>query len=238
MSRTRTLAPPKRRAPVASTDPNLIPVGRLTKVPGRYIFVHYEGAWEYSPQHGWIPRLSKLLAKPGCNGVSVDKAGRVSLQGAINGATAKGGTIIYDHDKRLLRQGEDPDDADFYLYGRFYDCTNGAQWWVEPGEVPSVTPAGKVLWNREQHVQIFAAFRAHIRDAGIVEPMHHLTLVEHLQVQQNRVNSLRERSGLNPHLQVKLKEAIALLEAMSTVDKAAEAKTARPVKAKRRRADA
>ena len=238
MKKTHTLSTASlRRAPVASIDPDLLPLRPRTNVPCQFIFVHYESAWEYDAEHGWIPRLSKLLAKPGVNGVGKDG----NLQPAINGATAKGGTIIRDDDRRLLRDGEDVDSAVFYGYGRYYRTVNrngsqGPHWYAEPGAVPSVTPSGRILWNHDEQSRIFAAFRAHIRDTGIIQPMHPLTLAEHLDAQGAKVERLKATVAMNPHLAGKLTEATELLDAMQPTEQEVEAdtKAARKVTRSRR----
>ena len=233
-----TLRAPKRQAPTETRDPNLMPVNERTKVGKRFIYVHYESAWNFHMDHGWLPKLSKLLAVPGVNGVGDDG----NLQRAINGAAAKGGTVIHPNDKRLLVDGEDPEESEFYQYGRYFECVNGLKWWVEPGSTPTVTPTGKVFWDTERSIPIFDLFRKHIRDSGIIEPIHPLMIVEKVAAQQARVESLQNRAALNPHLQSALNQAVALLEAMRRpADDAAtkaDRKAARRVGRAKRAADA
>ena len=241
MNKPHTITSSLRRNPVSSRDPNILPLKAKTKVPSQYIFVHYESAWEYDAEHGWIPRLSKLLGKPGVNGVGKDG----NLQPAINGATAKGGTIIRDDDRRLLRDGEDDEFALFYGYGRYYETAGrngspGPHWYVEPGAQPSVTPSGRILWNDDEQARVMASFRAHIRDTGIVQPIHHLTLAEYIDAQRAKVERLKSTVAMNPHLSSKLTEATAQLQAMqpSDTDVEADTKAARKVtRSRRSRAD-
>ena len=207
---SHTLRAPKRQTPTETRDPDLLPVGPRTKVGRRFIYVHYESDWNFHRELGWLPKLSKLIAVPGANGVGDDG----SLQRAINGATAKGGTVIRPEDRRLLRDGEDPEEAEFYQYGRYYSTTTGARWWVEPGAEPTVTPAGRIIWNSDEAVQVLARFRQHIRDVGIVEPIHPLVIAEKVDNQRRKVEDLERRAALNPHLAAKLKAATELLEAM------------------------
>jgi len=205
-----TLRAPKRQTPTETRDPDLLPVDQRTKIGQRFIYVHYESAWNYHAEHGWLPKLSKLIAVPGVNGVGDDG----SLNRVINGATAKGGTVIRPEDKRLLQSGEDPEEAEFYQYGRYYSTTSGERWWIEPGAEPTVTPAGRIIWNTDESVIVFARFCKHLRDAGIVEPIHPLVIAEKTANQQARVEDLQRRAAINPHLATKLAEALAVLEAM------------------------
>lgn len=205
-----TLRAPKRQTPTETRDPDLLPVGPRTKVGKRFIYVHYESAWNFHAEHGWLPKLSKLIAVPGVNGVGEDG----SLSRVINGATAKGGTVIRPEDKRLLVDGEDPEDAAFYQYGRYYSTTTGERWWIEPGSEPTVTPSGRIIWNTDESVKVYASFRKHLRDVGIVEPIHPLVIAEKVSSQQARVEDLQRRASMNPHLSSKLVEAVELLTAM------------------------
>jgi len=238
MKKSHTLsAASLRRAPVASRDPEILPLRPQSRPACQFIFVHYESAWEFDEEYGWIPRLAKLLGKPGVNGVGKDG----NLQPAINGATAKGGTIIRDDDRRLLRDGEEVGNALFYGYGRYYQTTNGngssgPHWYVEPGQVPTVTPMNKIRWNKRESARVFAAFRAHLRDVGMVQPMHPLTLMEYVDAQNATIERLRATVALNPHLATKLDKAIAMLDAMQA-EPEPEPEPARKVTRKRSRAD-
>ena len=207
-----TLRAPKRQTPTESRDPDLLPVGPRTKVGQRFIYVHYESSWNFDERYGWLPKLSRLIAVPGVNGVGDDG----NLQRAINGATAKGGTVIYPNDVRLMQAGEDAETAEFYQYGRYYSTTTGERWWVEPGQEPTVTPAGRILWNSDEAVEVLLRMRKHIRDVGIVDPIHPLVIAEKVSNQQQRVEQLQRSAALNPHLQGKLEAAIVRLTAMQT----------------------
>ncbi len=210
MKTTRTLKGPKRQAPVTGYDPNLLPVNSRVRPDPPFVYVHYSGAWEFNSVQGWIPELSTLVAMPGVNGVDE----RLDLRRAIQGAVSKGGVYINPKDRRLLLDGEDEEDALYYDYARFYDCTDGRKWWVTVGQEPTVTRSGKILWNADDAAEVFAAFRAHLRDSGIVEPMHELVLLEKLDSQRARIDNLRGRAGVNPHLTVKLEQAEQQLAAM------------------------
>jgi glycerol-3-phosphate dehydrogenase len=207
---TRTLTAPKRRSPVVSADPDLLPADARTRPGAAYVFIHYDNAWRYDETHGWIPQLSKLTAKPGVNGT--DR--RMDLSKAIQGAVSKGGTYINPKDKRLLLDGEDEADALFFDYARFYECTDGRKWWVEPGMNPTVTRSGRIIWDDDENSAAMARFSAHLRDAGIVEPMHELTYRDKMDGARYRVDNLRSRVSMNPHLAADLAAAEQRLAAM------------------------
>ena len=232
MKTTRTLKGPKRQAPVSGFDPNLLPVRGQRPAPP-FVYVHYAGAWEWHAVHGWLPQLSKLVAMPGVNGVDE----RLDLRRTIQGAVSKGGTYINPKDKRLLLDGEDEETAQFYDYARFYETTTGGRWWVTVGQEPTVTRSGRILWNSDDAAEVFAAFRAHLRDAGMVEPMHDLVYREKVDAQRARIDNLRGRAGRNPHLTAELQRAEERLAKMEADHaKQVEAELAEPtIKPRRKR---
>ena len=77
-----------------------------------------------------------------------------------------------------------------------------------------MTRSGRILWNADEASEVFAAFRAHLRDAGIIEPMHDLVFREKMDSQRARIDNLRGRAGMNPHLTVQLQQAEQQLVAM------------------------
>jgi len=210
MKKTRTIKGPKRRAPVAGYDPDLLPVDARTRPEPPFVYVHYSNAWEWDDEHAWIPELSKLVAMPGVNGTDH----RMDLNKAIQGAVAKGGTYINPKDKRLLLDGEDEEEAIFYDYARYYECVDGRMWWVEVGQEPTVTLSNKILWNKTEASRVVAAFKAHLRDTGMVEPMHELVLREKVDAMRKRADGLRARAATAPHLLFDLKAAEKKLEGM------------------------
>ena len=198
-----TLTQPKRKSPVTQDDPSVIPVKSEQEVPVAYCLVHYDNQWEFDDVHGhgWIPLLSRINAKPGVNGC--DESG--NLTPVLQWVRSKGGNVIDPNDTRLLREGEEKENALFYNYPRYFDTSTGQKWWVLPGECPTVTLSGAVLWDHNETKRVMAAFRAHLRDSGIVSPMHRLTLVEKVAQEQHRVERLAGRVGMNPHLLEQLK---------------------------------
>ena len=209
-----TLTQPKKRSPVTQADPSKIPVRAGQKIPCAYVFVHYEQGWEYDDVfgHGWIPRLCKVVAKPGCNGVPENG----SLPATLQYIATKGGNVIEPTDIRLIEEGATKDDSRWYNYPRYFETQNGKKFWVEPGEEPTVTLGGQVLWDREKQKAVSAAFRAHLRDSGMVTPMHHLTLAHELSKETHRVERLAGRVGMNPHLMEQLKHRQKRLVEMQT----------------------
>jgi len=232
MKKTRTIKGPKRRAPVAGYDPDLLPVDARTRPEPPFVYVHYSNAWEWDYEHAWIPELSKLVAMPGVNGTDH----RMDLSKAIQGAVAKGGTYINPKDKRLLIDGEDEEEAIYYDYARYYECVDGRKWWVEVGQEPTVTRSGRILWNTDEASRVVAAFKAHLRDTGMVEPMHGLVLREKLDAMRKRADGLRARAGLNPHLSEDLQYAEARLKNMKlTYEKQVEQEASEGTRKPRRK---
>lgn len=203
-----------------------------------YFFSHYPNGWDFHLKHGFLPRLCKNTAIPGVNGAFYDPRTReVVLSRTMQGVAAKGGTVINPLDKRLIREGETEDSAEFYDYVRYYDRADGKKHYIEPGQIPTITTRGQVIWNTDEAHDVAMRFRAHLRDAGIVEPMHHVEFVAMRKAAESRVDKLRSRLAVSPGLAHKLKEAEEYLEAMTAEwDRLlkAEAEAAKPVRKPRR----
>lgn len=227
-----TLTRPERSAAVSGPDRSRLPVRQGQKIPLPYVFVHY-GEWQYDDAHGWLPVMAKVIAMPGVNGVGADG----SLSGTLQVTAQRGGNIIDPHDIRLLQAGESKEDSEFYQYARFYLTTTGKKYWVEPGMEPTISANGRrVMWDKKKIGETLGRFRKHLRDSGIVQPMHRLNLDEELKLEQNRIDRLASRVGHNPHLQATLdlrKERLTQMEKAFFGDEEKEMKGGTKLKAKR-----
>lgn len=170
--------------------------------PGRrFAYAHYPRGWSFDLEHGFLPELCKLTGTPGLNGVGKDG----SLSRVLGAVAESGGTLIAPNDGRL---------GPYQHYCRYYDTEDGGRWYVDFCAEAEVLPTDEIVWNASESVEAFKAFRAHLRDAGIVEPLSVGVYRLLRETQISRVASLRGRSGLNPHLALKADQEQVKLEAM------------------------
>ena len=199
-----------------------LPVRANTKVGERFVYVHYPQSWEWHHGTGqFLPKPKKIKAKAGCNGVA--EGG--DLTPAIVTVQQKGGTYINPNDSRL---------GEFEGYVSYYPTTSGGKWFVDWCTEAIVQKSGKVTWRSKDGE--WDRFRAHLAACGILDPMG-VEVFEKLEdAQSEKVDRLLNRLDRNPHLKVKLDKAQERLAAMRAGwDKMgqAEAKAAKPRKAKR-----
>tara|TARA_R100000808_G_scaffold15104_1_gene35244 strand:- start:4159 stop:4851 length:693 start_codon:yes stop_codon:yes gene_type:complete len=167
----------------------------------RFVYTHYPTNWEYDDEHGFVPRLNKVMAKPGVNGVGADR----KLNRSLAWVSEQGGTFIDPKDTRL---------GEYQNYVRYYETESGQKHYCDFSDEATVLPNGKVLWNKSESAKAFRKFRAAIRDSGIIEPMHEEVYVALKVKAERRANSLHGRADRNPHLLKKAQAAEARLEAM------------------------
>ena len=213
MRETITLTQPKKQTPITTADPSRLPEPRTGRIPSPYVFAHWDG-WEFDREfsHGFLPNLTKIVAEPGCNGVTHSG----DMSGTIATIVQRGATVIQPNDRRLIQDGETDENAEFYHYPRYYETQNNPprKWWVEPGQEPTVTARGEILWDQRKIRETSARFRAHLRDAGIVRPLHALTFEAEILKQEARVRRIAQRVGNNPHLAETLKTEEAIIDQM------------------------
>lgn len=180
------LSQPARDVSTVET-PDGLPVPRGKVPPPKFVYVTYPRSWSWAgPEHGFLPDLKRVVAKPGCNGVGED----LDMSRVLAGVSSKGGTYIRPGDERL---GEYAD------YVRYYTTRDGRRWYVDFCEVATVLPNDEVLWDTGEEVQAqWLAFRAAVRDSGIISPML-VQIYEALHARQKReVNGLAARIHSNP----------------------------------------
>ena len=199
-----------------------LPVRRGTKVGERFVYVHYPQSWEWHNKTAqFLPKPKKIIAKPGCNGVSSNG----DLTPAIVTVQQKGGVFINPNDARL---------GDYQGYVSFYPTEHGGKWFVDWCTEATVLSNGQIVWRAKEGE--WDNFRAHLIECGIIEPMR-VEILEKLEdAQQERVDRLLNRLDRNPHLKVKLDKAqqtLADMQAAWANMSQKEAKTAKPRKAKR-----
>ncbi len=202
-----------------------LPLRGNAKPADRFVYMHYPKRWEYNKEHGFLPTLAKIIAKPGINGIG--KNG--DLTPALVVAQQNGGTYIDPQDQRL---------GDFIDYVQYYNCENGAKWWVDSCMVATVLPGGQIIWKSKPGQ--WDAFRKQLRDAAIVEPLMPEIFELMIKKQQNKIDRRAAKAGMNPIYQSKYQDSLDILEAMRaewarmTEEKIKEVE-AKPAKAKRPR---
>ncbi len=211
--------PRKEQSPVAVQRG--LPNNHRYRPAPRFVYVHYPTNWEFDLVEGFVPRLSKIVAKPGVNGVGEN----LSLTGTLAHLSAKGATYIDPKDIRL---------EDYQDYVRYYECDGGAKWYVDFCESATVLPNDEVLWDTGEEVQAqWLSFRAAVRDSGIISPML-VQVYDAIHARQKReVNSLGARIHMNPQFTHRYDEAVQTLADMEAAWGANNAKLAKAVKAKK-----
>ncbi len=190
----------------------------------RFVYAHFPANWEYDDEFGFLPRLSLVIAKPGVNGVGTDG----KLHRALSRISERGATVIDPKDARL---------GEFTDYVRYYETDAGQRHYCDFCDEATVLPNGSVLWNASEAEGAFKAFRAAIRDSGIIEAMHAEVFQELRQREFRRADSLHSRAERNPHLLKRAEHAELRLGVMDEawqdhLGQLAEQVTARPTKAK------
>lgn len=166
----------------------------------RFVYVHYPQNWEYvtdinaetGEAWGFLPKLKKILGKPGANGVRQNGT-RLDLAGAIRGHESQGATLINPTDTRLPEE--------YQNYVGYVDTNDGGRHFVEIGEELTVLPGGRTLHNYDDAIPIFRAFRLGILNSGILPPM--MPEIKDLLLADigNRINMIGSRMHNNPHFQ-------------------------------------
>ena len=201
---TRTplrITPKADATPTSTTDDRLnIPPTRRGK---KFILAHAPSSWLFHPVAGWVPSLDIIIAHPGVNGVPDNG----SLSGVVAQTSNNGSTVILPNDARL---------GEFKDYCIYYDTVDGGRHYCYKWETPSILPDRTVVWDRVGADAAYADFLGYLRDSGIVGTMHEAIYLRAIQAQEQRVNEIAARMGVNPALGTKLKAAEARLEAMQT----------------------
>ncbi len=108
---------------------------------------------------GFLPKLSKINAIPGVNGVDDHGSMASPIAAAVD---RKGGTYIPPKDNRL---------GIFKGYCAYYDVKGGGKHFVDAGVEIKVLRNGVWLDNGNKTAPWWNGFRKQILDSGMVEPM-------------------------------------------------------------------
>jgi hypothetical protein len=200
MNKTIHLSSPKTEEAVTNNKSGL-PVGGKNRPALKFVYVHYPHAWSYEEGFGFLPLLSKIIAKAGVNGVS----SKGSLTMTLAAVGQKGGTFIDPKDTRL---------GDHMNYVEYYDTQNGGKWYVDKGVKATILSTGAIYWNTKDMKDTFMEFRKGIRDSGIIAPPLQEIYVSLVERQRAAIDQLYARLDRNPHLKTKVDKAEADLAGM------------------------
>lgn len=178
-----------------------LPVTDRQRPAMKFVYVTYPQSWRYDLEFGFLPVLKRIIAMPGVNGVGRDG----SLTKVLSSVANNGGTYIDPKDYRLGKYQD---------YVQYYPTSNGGKWYVDFCQKATVLPTGQIVWNDSEIKTPMMEFRAHIRDAGIVEPLIHEFYVQMLEGEKSKLNRLYGRLDRNPSIKVKVEESQARIKGM------------------------
>ena len=182
----------------------------------RYIYAHHWQAWAYTEvaetgkviageelgrglgRGEWVPVLHKIYVRKGLSGASTD----TDVEAPIANAVRKGASVIRPGDQRLGTWAD---------YLRIYRDMSGAIHYVEQTEQAVRLPSGETVLRPNE--QKYHAFVAHIRDAGVVDPMSPIAYEAIRTRMEAEIEYLREaatRTGSSPQLERKLRILAAM----------------------------
>ena len=202
MRETLHLRKPTKEKNVIREDEGL-PIGPRDKQTWKFVYVHYPKAWTYHLEHGFLPTIKKVKARPGLNGVKKD--GSMAL--TLARVTEMGGTVLDPKDERL---GEYQDYVCFYPIrgssSKYYDDFNASA---------VVLPSDEVIWNTSEQRETWHEFLAFVRDSGMIRPLLREVYIAMVERERNKRDSLIGRVDRNPHLTKRLADCEAKLEGMA-----------------------
>ena len=194
------LASPTKETNVVQETSGL-PVTDRQRPAMKFVYVTYPQSWRYDLEFGFLPVLKRIIAMPGVNGVGRDG----SLTKVLSSVANNGGTYIDPKDYRLGKYQD---------YVQYYPTSNGGKWYVDFCQKATVLPTGQIVWNNSEIKTPMMEFRAHIRDAGIVEPLIHEFYVHMLEGEKSKLDRLYGRLDRNPSIKVKVEESQARIKGM------------------------
>tara|TARA_R110000822_G_scaffold41703_14_gene113500 strand:+ start:29 stop:727 length:699 start_codon:yes stop_codon:yes gene_type:complete len=194
------LASPTKETNVV-IDTSGLPVTDRQRPAKKFVYVTYPQSWRYDLEFGFLPVLKRIIAMPGVNGVGRDG----SLTKVLSSVANNGGTYIDPKDYRLGKYQD---------YVQYYPTSNGGKWYVDFCQKATVLPTGQIVWNNSEIKTPMMEFRAHIRDAGIVEPLIHEFYVQMIEGEKSKLNRLYGRLDRNPSIKVKVEESEARIKGM------------------------
>jgi len=204
----------KLTQPTAHVEQHDTQAGRIPLIAGDqvglpFLAIHYQTAWDYDDEHGFLPRVQQTIGREGCNGVTWNKRTQALDYSRARAKVAKkGGVCIETTDTRL---------GEFMHYLVSYPTANGSpdggKWFCWKWETVRVLANGTKVW--EEAPGSSARFRAHLRDHGIVGPMLAEVYAKLREHETKRLERFADRMGTNAHLAAKYEAQLKRLAAMA-----------------------
>lgn len=196
---------------------------KSVKVKKAHHFIHRPEGWRLEGEHGFVPTLGEIAAVPGVNGVrrangDHSLGGPVDMSGAVQVLVREGCTYIDPNDARLgPYKGYD---------AHYYDTADGRRHHVMDWERCTVLPTGRVIWDDNVGQAGFLAFRIHLRDAGIVQPIADEVVMGMLHQLRNRKSGILSRAGAAADTAYIKAKVDAIDEQIAAIETAYEAMSA------------
>lgn len=200
MKETLHLKKPQRER-IQTREDDGLPINHTHKQTFRFQYVHYPKSWIYDVERGFLPDITKLVARPGLNGVKKD--GSMTL--ALANARDKGATILDPKDERL---------GPYMDYVHFYPIRGGGKYYVDFNKSATVLPNDEIIWNKSELRSTWYDFLAFIRGTTLVRPMIKEIFLSIREKEQDKLNGLLGRFDRNPHLKHRIGLAEARLAGM------------------------
>lgn len=202
--------------PTETAEESMLPA-EFANVP--FVFVHYPLAWTFDVDRGFLPDLCMIQKLPGCNGVGKDG----KLARPIGRAQEeKRGVVIRAEDARL---------GEWMNFVISYPCAGGGRHYCFKGTEFNSIGNGQAI--PVPNPDGWAAFLAYLRDNQVVDPVSLPVFNLLMKRAEVRLGRQANRAAHQPHLNEKVEETRAYIEAMKTAWAACVAKSAAPVEPKR-----
>ena len=200
----------------------------------KFIYAAHPNAWEWHPDHGFIPRAKKIPLVPGVNGC---RKGANGAQAVLTRLRSDG-WIVLDEDGPIIRTGDDGDLVKDQGYLYRWEGRSGPVY-QDAWAAPSIVGYGRnasVDWVSQYDREGFAAWRAQLVRNGTIPKPSAAVLARLLKVQARRAGRrVHESHDGNPHVQAEVKAQQDRLEAMqdAAADKHGAKVRGRPKKAQK-----
>ena len=170
--------------------------------PFPWVFAHYPTAWMFSPEHGFLPKLSKVSGKPGVNGVR-ERPNGSDIGPAVGAHMQRGASIIRTSDARL---------GEFRNYLAVFPVEGGgkhyAERWVRYVQVGRRLQVDSKA-TEAAHIEFLQA----VRDSGVIEPIDPVVYESMRERAEERVRRAERRATPIPERIEEAKGYLAALDA-------------------------
>ena len=160
----------------------------------KFVYIHYPKSWVYDVDRGFLPDITKVIARPGLNGVKKD--GSMSL--ALATVRERGGVVLDPKDERLGKYQD---------YVHFYPIRGGGKYYVDFNKAATVLPNDEIIWNKSEQRPAWHDFLMFLRGTTLVRPMIKEIYMSIREKEVNKLNSLAGRYDRNPHLKHRIELA-------------------------------